>query len=153
MTWLLRRHTIHHGLPFIAAAVLVSPPLVMLELLCMIAMVSGEPLAWFKPESREFLRFAAMIYLAASFALAIVTAFLLLWRRRPSLLEALLLAVALPSIGLLFAEPARLADGPPAIALQIGVITLIVLPAMLCTGWVAALWGAFRPRKAGPAPN
>lgn len=153
MTWLLRRHTIHHGLPFIAAAALVSPPLVTLELLCMIAVVSGEPLAWFKPESQEFLRFAAMTYLAASFVLAIITALLLLWRRHPSMLEALFLAVLLPGIGLLFAEPARLADGPPAIALQTGVISLIVLPAVLCAGWVAALWGAFRPRKADPAPN
>lgn len=153
MNRLLRRHTIHNGFAFIAAAAVVSPPVATLEVLSLIAFASGDPLVWFEPESQDFLRFAAMIYLAGGFAVATITALLLLWWRRPSLVEAQALAAVLCATGLFLVEPARLTDSPSQVALRIGVVALIVVPATLCAGWVAALWGAFNPGKSDPAPD
>lgn len=149
MAWLLQHHSIQSGIPLLAAAVIASPPIVTLELLFLIAVVSGEPLGWFAPQSLEFLRFAAAVYLIIGCALAAITALLLLGRRRASFAEALVLSATLGNAALLIAEPGRLASGVGRLFLQFGILTLILLPAVAASGWLAARWGAFRPRQAG----
>ncbi|KQN75062.1 hypothetical protein [Devosia sp. Leaf64] len=85
--------------------------------------------------------FNGLLYLIFGYALgvfpALISALLLVWRRRASVLEAVIITIA-TTVSLSFlAQPTRHDFSPLAIASDAGKLGIFILPGILCAGLTA----------------
>lgn len=146
MDWLLRKRTIYRRGRFVVAAALAGPTSVALVLYwaSLFSISPGAQLSGGLPEALSLL----FLYLFVGFWIglgpALVAALLIAWRRRASVLEAVIITVATTASLSFLLQPNRTEFSPLTVVAETGMVGLLILPGMVGAGVVAAWWGAFR---------
>lgn len=146
MDWLLRKRTIVRRGRFVVASALAGPTSVALVLYwaSLFSIPPGAQLSGGLPEALTLL----FLYLFGGFwiglAPALISALLIAWRLRASVLEAMIIAVATTASLSFLVQSGRTEFSPLSIAAEIGMVGLLILPGLVGAGLVAMWWGAFR---------